>query len=73
MNFNKGKGFILLASIFTGFLIINSVDLSEVTKSISSLNAIDYKKAVEERNQLYKEIDNLKSENIDYRYQISKY
>ncbi|MDY4251804.1 DUF881 domain-containing protein, partial [Clostridium sp.] len=46
---------------------------SEVTKSISSLNAIDYKKAVEERNQLYKEIDNLKSENIDYRYQISKY
>lgn len=73
MNFNKAKGFILLASIFTGFLIINSVDLSEVTKSISSLNAIDYKKAVEERNQLYKEIDNLKSENIDYRYQISKY
>ena len=73
MNLNKAKGFILLASIFTGFLIINSVDLSEVTKSISSLNAIDYKKAVEERNQLYKEIDNLKSENIDYRYQISKY
>lgn len=73
MNFNKAKGFILLASIFTGFLITNSIDLSEVTKSMSSLNAIDYKKAVEERNQLYKEIDNLRSENIDYRYQISKY
>lgn len=73
MNFNKSKVFILLASIFTGFLIINSVNLSEVTKSMSSLNAIDYKKAVEERNQLYKEIDNLRSENIDFRYKISKY
>lgn len=73
MNFNKGKFFVLLATIFTGFLIVNSVDLSGVTKSITSLNAVDYKKAVEERNQLYKEIDNLKSENIDYRYKISRY
>ena len=73
MKINKGKIFILLASVFTGFLIVNSIDLSEVTKSITSLNAVDYKKAVEERNQLYKDIDNLKSQNIDYRYQISKY
>ncbi|MDV4152525.1 DUF881 domain-containing protein [Clostridium sp. AL.422] len=73
MKVNKGKIFILLASIFTGFLIINSIDLSAVTKNISTLNAVDYKKAVEERNQLYKDIENIKSENIDYRYQISKY
>ena len=73
MKINKGKIFILLASVFTGFLIVNSIDLGEVTKSITSLNAVDYKKAVEERNQLYKDIDNLKSQNIDYRYQISKY
>ena len=73
MNFNKGKSFILLASIFTGFLITNSIDLNQVTKNLSSLSTIDYKKAIEERNQLYKEIDNLKSENIDFRYQISKY
>lgn len=73
MNTNRAKSFILVASIFTGFLIINSMDLSKVTKSMSSLNTIDYKKAVEERNQLYKEIDNLRSENIDYRYKISKY
>ena len=46
MKINKGKIFILLASVFTGFLIVNSIDLSEVTKSITSLNAVDYKKAV---------------------------
>ena len=73
MKINKGKIFILLASIFTGFLIINSIDLSEVTRSITSLNTVDYKKAVEERNQLYKDIDNLKSQNIDYEYKISEY
>ncbi|MBE6054142.1 MAG: DUF881 domain-containing protein [Clostridium sartagoforme] len=73
MKVNKGKFFILLASIFTGLLIVNTFDFSGVTKNIFSLNAVDYKKAVEERNQLYKDIDSIKSENIDYRYKISKY
>ncbi len=69
----KSKVFILVASVFTGFLIVNSIDLDRVVKSLSSLNAVDYKKAVEERNQLYKEIESIKSENIDFRYKISKY
>lgn len=73
MKNNKATTFILLASIFTGFLIINSIDLNGVSKSITSLNAVDYKKAVEERNQLYKDIDSIKSENIDHRNKISKY
>lgn len=73
MKNNKGIIFILLASIFTGFLIINSIDLNRVSKSITSLNAVDYKKAVEERNQLYRDIDSIKSENVDYGYKISIY
>ena len=73
MKMNRGKVFILLASIFTGFLIINSIDLTGVTKNIISLNTVDYKKAIEERNQLYKDIDNLKSQNIDYEFKINEY
>lgn len=69
----KSRFFILGASIITGFLLINSVDLKEASKKIISLNSIDYKKAIEERNQLYKDIENIRSQNIDYRYQINKY
>lgn len=69
----KGKIFILGTSIITGFLIINSINLGSVSNKIQSLSAIDYKKAIEERNQLYKDIEDIKSQNIDYRYQISKY
>lgn len=73
MKNNKGISFILLASIFTGFLIINSIDLNGINKSITSLNAVDYKKAIEERNQLYRDIDSIKSESVDYKNKISKY
>ena len=73
MKIIKGKIFVLAASILTGFLIVNSIDLNGVVNSISSLNAVDYKKAVEERNQLYKDIESIKSENIDFKYKISNY
>ncbi|WP_288221311.1 DUF881 domain-containing protein [uncultured Clostridium sp.] len=69
----KARVFILGASIITGFLIVNSINLNGVSSKITSLNAMDYKKAIEERNQLYKDIENIRSQNIDYRYQISKY
>lgn len=68
----KSGFFILIATIITGFLIINSINLNNTGRSIS-LNALEYKNAVEERSKLYKEIENIKSENIDYRYKISKY
>lgn len=68
----KSGFFILLATIITGFLIVNSINLSGTERNIS-LNALEYKNAVEERSKLYKEIEKIKSENIDYRYKISKY
>lgn len=69
----KARFFILGASIITGFLLINSIDLKEAGNKMTSLNSKDYKKAIEERNQLYKDIENIKSQNIDYKYQIYKY
>lgn len=75
MKINTGKIIILTAAVFTGFLIINSIDLNKVNKTITSLtlNTVDYKKAIEERNQLYKDIDNLKKINSEIRSSINQY
>ena len=73
MNNIKSKIFILFASILTGVLIINSIDLSKVTSRTTSLNSMEYKNAIEERNQLYREIESIKSENIELRYKINSY
>ncbi|WP_291653692.1 DUF881 domain-containing protein [Clostridium sp.] len=70
---NIKSGFlILVAAIITGFLIVNSINLNNTQTNIS-LNALEYKNAVEERSKLYNEIEKIKSENIDYRYKINKY
>ncbi|MBS5948822.1 MAG: DUF881 domain-containing protein [Clostridium sp.] len=69
----KGKFFILIASVFTGFLIINTMDMNNTSENIASLNAVDYKKAVEERNKLYKEIEDIQNQNIEYEDKINEY
>ena len=69
----KGKIFILIASVFTGFLIINTIDMNNTSENIVSLNAVDYKKAVEERNKLYKEIEDIQNQNIEYEDKINEY
>lgn len=66
------KIFILIASIITGFLISNNINLNKIKTSLS-LNAVEYKNAAEERNRLYNEIENIRSENVDLRYNINKY
>lgn len=68
----KSTFFILSASVVTGLLIIIGINANN-TKINVSLNAVEYKNAVEERSKLYKEIEKIKNENIDYRYKISKY
>lgn len=68
----KSKIFILLASIITGFFISNNISIDK-TKTNLNLNALEYKNAVEERNKLYNEIENIKNDNVDLRYSINKY
>lgn len=68
----RSKIFILIASIITGFLISNNINLNKIKTNLS-LNAVEYKNATEERNRLYNEIENIKSDNVDLRYNINKY
>lgn len=68
----RSKIFILIASIITGFLISNNINLNKMKTNLS-LNAVEYKNAAEERNRLYNEIEKIKSDNVDLRYNINKY
>lgn len=67
-----GKSFILLASIITGFFISNNINIDK-TKTNLYLNAVEYKNAVEERNNLYKELESIRNNNIDLKHSINKY
>ena len=70
---SKSYKFILLISgIVIGLFIISNVGLSK--KSVSfNLNSYEYLKAVQEKNNLYAEIENIKSENIDLKHKIQMY
>jgi len=68
----SSKIVILISSIITGFLIANNVGLGSKLINLS-LNSLEYKNAVEERNNLYTEIENIKNENIGLKYKIISY
>lgn len=68
----RSKIFILVASIITGFLISNNINVNKIKTNLN-LNAGEYKNAVEERNKLYNEVENIRNDNIDLRYNIKKY
>lgn len=72
MKFTKGKFFILIGGIITGFFITNNIGKNAKITS-SFLSSKEYQNAIEERNKLYREIESIKEENIDYRFKISKY
>lgn len=63
---------LLLSSIITGIFIISNVGLSGKVVNFS-LTSYEYTKAVEERNNLYSEIENLEKDNIDMKYKIRSY
>ncbi|MDU1313211.1 MAG: DUF881 domain-containing protein [Clostridium septicum] len=67
-----GKALIFLGSIVLGFFIVNSMDLNN-KQSMIQLNAVEYKKAIDEKNQLYKEVEALKEENVKNQEKINNY
>ncbi|WP_195999615.1 DUF881 domain-containing protein [Clostridium sp. 1001271B_151109_B4] len=61
---NTSKFFILLASILIGFLIVVNVGKNSIN-GFFSMNSIEYKDAIEERNKLYDEITALSEDNYE--------
>ncbi|GAB6170355.1 DUF881 domain-containing protein [Clostridium carnis] len=70
----NGKIFIFIASIAVGVLIVTNINLNLTrTPSVAQLNTVEYKKAVDERNKLYKDIEVLRNDNSQAKYKINKY
>lgn len=66
------KIILLLSGIITGIFIISNLGLSGKIVNFS-LTSYEYTKAVEERNNLYSEIENIEKDNIDMKYKIRSY
>ncbi|EKQ56893.1 MULTISPECIES: DUF881 domain-containing protein [unclassified Clostridium] len=72
MKNNKGFFFVFIATIILGVLISMDFNFKGV-QSYSQLNSSQYQNAVEERAALYREIGNLKEDNIEKRDKIRNY
>ena len=72
MKNNRNFFFVFIAAILVGMLISMNFDLERIT-SYSVLNSSQYQQAVEERNNLYKDIDNLIEDNYEIRKTINRY
>lgn len=72
MKFKSYKIIIFVSGIITGFFIISNVGLNKKVVNLS-LNSYEYKNAVEERNNLYSEIENMENSNINMKYKIRSY
>ncbi|MDR5586689.1 MULTISPECIES: DUF881 domain-containing protein [Clostridium] len=72
MNKSKQTFLIFLTTLILGILISTNINLGEI-QSFVELNAKQYKDAIEERANLYKEIGNLKENNSEIKDKINDY
>ncbi|MFW2487623.1 DUF881 domain-containing protein [Clostridium chromiireducens] len=72
MKNNKDFLFVFIATIILGFLISINFNFKGI-QSYSQLNSSQYQNAVEERAALYREIGNLKEDNIEKIDKIRNY
>lgn len=72
MKSNKDFLFVFIATIILGALISMNFNFSGI-QSYSELNSTQYQNAVEERAALYREIGNLKEDNIEKADKIRDY
>lgn len=69
----RNKVIILVGTILLGFLIVSNISLEEGKKASKNLTALEYKEALEERSQLYKDIEGLDSINNEMKTKINEY
>lgn len=69
----NGSLIVFFASIFVGLLITFNINFGEIIKKSTQLSAKDYQDAINERNDLYKEISNLRERNEEIQETINKY
>lgn len=73
MNKSISKYIILLGTILLGFLIASNVNIKEGKKTSKNLTALEYKEALEERSQLYKDIESMELINDEMKSKTNEY
>lgn len=73
MKKTSGGLILFFASIFVGLLIAFNMNFSKIFESPLRFNAKEYQNAITERNDLYKEVSNLKNRNEEIQETINKY
>ena len=65
--------FVFIAAIIVGILISVNFDFERIKSSYTQISSAEYQKAIEERNNLYKDIGNIKEDNIEMKLTINRY
>ena len=65
--------FVFIAAIIVGILISVNFDFERIKSSYTQISSAEYQKAIEERNNLYKDIGNIKEDNIELKQTINRY
>ena len=73
MKINKTDLMLFCITVLAGIFLVNSLGSKENKSSWSSLSAYDYKEAIDERNNLYKEISQLEEQNNELQNTINEY
>ena len=69
----KGGFIVFIAAIFLGMLISFNINFNQIIERNLSLSAKQYKDAINEKRDLYKEVESLRENNIKTQETINKY
>ncbi|MBE6070742.1 MAG: DUF881 domain-containing protein [Clostridium butyricum] len=65
--------FVFIAAVILGILISMNFNFERIRSPYTQLSSAQYQKAIEERNNLYKDIGNIKEDNIEMKVTINRY
>lgn len=65
--------FVFIAAIVLGILISMNFNFERIRSPYAQLSSAQYQKAIEDRNNLYKDIGNIKEDNIEMKSTINRY
>lgn len=73
MKITKSNAIILIFTTIIGFIFVSSIGDENKGRTFTKLSAYDYKEAIEKRNILYKEIEQLEKENKKTQHIMNEY
>lgn len=73
MKMSNASLVLFISAIFLGILISFNINFNQIIERNLSLSAKEYKDAIDEKSNLYKEVEGLKKSNLEMQDTINKY